>query len=188
MAEFITKNQLINYSKGKEEIEAIKRRSSIGKLIMSLQDKLYYETSIFLSHSHSDKDLLYHLFNIFNRFDVKIYVDWLDDNLTYPPSGKTAVKIKQKIKENRKFILVATNDAIVSKWCNWELGLGDFQKYVDNIAILPIADNSGKWKGNEYLQIYPFIDKTYKYLIQDNDFEVVYPNGKKVDFEKWLRS
>lgn len=43
--------------------------------------------------------------------------------------GRTAENIKEKIKKYDKFILVATEGAIASKWCNWELGFGDAQKF-----------------------------------------------------------
>lgn len=57
-----------------------------------------------------------------------------------------------------KFILVATNGAIDSKWCNWELGYGDAQKFdLGKIALFPIAQNDNNWKGSEYMQIYPTI-------------------------------
>jgi hypothetical protein len=188
MAEFITKSQLINTSKRDEKESVVKISSLIDKFTMSIKGRDTFEVSIFLSHSHKDKDLVYFLFSIFKRLNVKVYVDWLDDDLSYPPTGETAIKIKRKIKENKKFIFLATNEAITSKWCNWELGLGDENRYIDDIALFPVADNSGIWRGNEYLQIYPYLDKTYKSLKYDNGFTIIYPNGKKVDFEKWLRS
>lgn len=40
-------------------------------------------------------------------------------------SGLTATKIKYQIYKNDKFILLATDNAIASKWCNWEVGIGD---------------------------------------------------------------
>lgn len=188
MPNFITKNQLIKTSIKDEDLNLIKLSNIFEKFSMSLTNKIDYEASIFLSHSHKDKDLVYLLFSIFKKLNVKVYVDWLDDNLTYPPTGETAKKIKQMIKENKKFIFLATNDAISSKWCNWELGLGDVHRYKENIALFPVADNSGNWIGNEYLQIYPFIDKSYKTLIMDNEYRVIYPDGKNLDLTSWLKS
>ena len=70
-------------------------------------------------------------------------------------SGKTASKIKTRIRQCDKFILLATNSAVESKWCNWELGYGDSQKFDNNdIAILPLkkADmTDSAYKGNEYI-------------------------------------
>lgn len=64
---------------------------------------------------------------------------------------------------------MATNGAIDSKWCNWELGFGDAQKYDRHIALLPMKPEGTcdeNYKGNEYMRIYPHIvyfDGTEKY-------------------------
>jgi hypothetical protein len=56
-----------------------------------------------------------------------------------PPftNGETVKKIKEGIKQNRKFVLLATNKAINSKWCNWELDFCDPHKYIDQVAPFP---------------------------------------------------
>ena len=74
-------------------------------------------------------------------------------------NAKTAHKLKEKIEIADKFILLATEKAINSKWCNWELGLGDAAKYVkNNIALFPITKDNGNFQGTEYLTIYPRIE------------------------------
>lgn len=76
------------------------------------------------------------------------------------PNGETASRIKGKIETCDKFILLATDAAIQSKWCNWELGYGDAQKFkIGNIALMPIGRLNAKYAGNEYLNIYPHIVK-----------------------------
>lgn len=99
--------------------------------------------------------------------------------------GSTAVRIKEKINENKKFILLATENAINSKWCNWELGYGDARKYHEDIAILPITDNEDNvWSGNEYLQIYPIITFQYQYTFGNYYVEF---KGKQILLADWLR-
>ena len=59
-----------------------------------------------------------------------------------------------------KFILLATNSAVESKWCNWELGYGDAQKYREHIALFPMKPKDAsdfEYRGSEYMQIYPYI-------------------------------
>ncbi len=46
-------------------------------------------------------------------------------------SGVTATKIKQQIKKYDKFILIATDGAIDSKWCNWGIRLRRCTKKFD---------------------------------------------------------
>lgn len=52
------------------------------------------------------------------HLNSSIYVDWLDPSMPARTCGRTAENIKEKIKKYDKFILVATEGAIASKWCN----------------------------------------------------------------------
>ena len=75
-------------------------------------------------------------------------------------SGTTAAIIKQQIQKYDKFILVATNGAIDSKWCNWELGYGDSVKFPNNIALFPFKSkgtSDAQYIGSEYMKLYPYI-------------------------------
>ena len=116
------------------------------------------KTTVFLSHKHDEANELDSAISFLKKLGVNVYVDWLDTGMPKSTSGKTAQRIKNKIKENKKFIFLATEGAINSKWCNWELGFGDAQRYIDNIAIFPVRDESNNFTGSEYLQIYPSIE------------------------------
>jgi len=76
-------------------------------------------------------------------------------------SGETAIRIKDRIEKCNKFILFATEGAIESKWCNWELGFGDAVKSKNNDIVLFPMKKSGtldsSYIGNEYMSIYPYI-------------------------------
>ena len=133
-------------------------------------------TSIFLSHSHQDKDKVEQAKIFFEHLGISIYVDWMDETMPERTDGVTAKKIKSKIIENEKFVLLATNRAVSSKWCNWEVGIGDTYKLSkDNIAILGLADNNRHWTGNEYLQIYPSIE--YQNGTSKNNLGTYIPKG-----------
>lgn len=116
------------------------------------------KTTIFLSHKHDERKELDSVISFLKKIDVNVYVDWLDEGMPQTTSGKTATRIKLKIKENDKFIFLATEGAINSKWCNWELGFGDSHKFDKNIAVFPVRDDGYNFSGNEYLQIYPRIE------------------------------
>ena len=67
--------------------------------------------------------------------------------------------LKEKFRCYDKFVLIASNAAINSRWCNGEVGYGDAQKYdVDKIAIFPVKQDNRDWEGSEYLQLYPTIE------------------------------
>ena len=153
----LTKSQLYNFrnstrtfSKGiTDSLNEFKNESNIGK------------TTVFLSHKHNELQELDSAISLLKKLGVNIYIDWLDRNMPNVTSGETARRIKLKIKENNKFILLATEGAIASRWCNWELGFGDTHKYFDNIAIFPIRENNTNFSGSEYLEIYPRIEYVY---------------------------
>jgi hypothetical protein len=189
---FITESQLKSY-----------RRST--KTLLSLNESLRnfknesssFKTKIFLSHKHDEQEYLEGAISLLKNYGVDVYVDWLDEGMPKSTSGQTAVRIKQKIKENHKFIFLATEAAINSKWCNWELGLGDAAKYIDDISILPIKKDYSDFSGNEYLEIYPYIFNIETYQTFKSKFispgtYVVYPlvngNNKVIPIATWLRN
>lgn len=138
----------------------------------------FNETTVFLSHKHSDGEVLRNVISMLRNCGVSVYVDWMDSEMPKHTSGVTATKIKEKISSCQKFILLATEGAIASKWCNWELGYGDAHKYRDNIAIMPITETRGDiFSGSEYLQIYPVIKTKYQftsgeYYVVDGNTEI----------------
>ena len=119
------------------------------------------KTTVFLSHKHSDLEDTDGIIGFLKtNFGVDIYIDSNDASMPTITTAETAIKLKEKIKGCDKFILLATNGAIESKWCNWELGFGDAHKYADNIALFPMKPQGtfdSLYKGNEYLSIYPHI-------------------------------
>ncbi len=159
--------------------------------------------TVFISHKHSDLEELKGIIGFLEKnYNVKCYIDSRDPSMPKITSGETASKIKERIRNCKKFILLATEDAIESKWCNWELGFGDANKFKDHIALFPIkkADTSeNAYKGNEYMQIYPYIS----YYGQDekySDGKIIAPGyyvreiksdgsgGIIVPLERWLKS
>ena len=127
-------------------------------------------TTVFLSHKHDGLDDLKDVVGFLEKeYSVKVYIDSRDPLLPKKTSGETAKSIKNRIKTCERYILLATNGAIDSKWCNWELGIGDGSKYPNSLALFPIKPTNSSdsiYKGNEYMGIYPYIayyDGTEKY-------------------------
>lgn len=164
----------------------------------NLSNRYFYagkKLSVFLSHKHSDLAPLKRVAYLLEKLNSLIYVDWLDPSMPSYTCGRTAENIKKKIEQYDKFILVATEGAIASKWCNWELGFGDAQKYAsDKIALFPIRNEGSDWSGSEYLDIYPVIGYIdgYQYVSDfgylDTGYYVFYHYGvkKAVKLESWL--
>jgi len=124
-------------------------------------DRASRKTTVFISHKHDELNDLKGIIGFLEKnYNVKAYIDSKDNKMPQKTSSETASRIKEKIKQCDKFILIATNGAIESKWCNWELGYGDAQKFQKNIAIFsmkPFCSQDSSYVGNEYMRIYPYI-------------------------------
>lgn len=153
---------------------------------------------VFLSHKHDESSILQNTIAFLKHEGVDVYVDWMDEDMPAYTNALTAIRLKEKIKSADKFILVATPNAINSKWCNWELGLGDAAKYIDNIALLPINKDYETFKGAEYLKIYPRIEyqdgntRFLNGLYIPKGYYVIYPvdrdgNSTLFSLKNWLK-
>ena len=182
MENFISKTFLENI-KTESITESVKMYSDVKNLRDSRKKE--NRVTIFLSHKHSAVEILKSFIFFLRKKGIDVYVDWMDYDMPRSTDSSTAERIKQKIKEMDKFILLAIEDAIASKWCNWELGFGDFIKHPKNLAVLPITNQTdNNWSGNEYLQIYPIITAKYQYII--GSYYVEY-RGIKTPFTDWLK-
>jgi hypothetical protein len=73
-------------------------------------------------------------------------------------SAETADKIKRKIKDLDKFVVLLTENSKNSKWVPWELGYADGVKNYGDIAIFPVLRSRfGNFDGVEYMGLYPQI-------------------------------
>ena len=88
---------------------------------------------------------------------IVVYVDWLDSDMPNVTNRETARRIKQKIEDLDYFWVLATRNALDSKWVPWEIGIADKAKPANKIAIIPVIDPYGNYHGNEYLQLYPSV-------------------------------
>lgn len=164
--------QQLTYFKSDEHI----RRATTKKLLTSGAS----ERGVFLSHSHLDRELVLSVVSLVERAGVPVYVDWLDDGLPEATSSQTANKLRNKIRERDRFIVLGTQNGLNSKWVPWELGYADGVKDNEHIAILPINARGENWVGNEYMGVYQSIEL-------DGNSLVVVGDGRKKSLVEWLR-
>lgn len=166
----------------KRRIEKLASEYENYQEVLSVSDPKDGGFEVFVSHSSADNDFIRKvlLFLKYAKGGVNGYVDWQDSKLQHPTDAQTAKRLKDRIRNSRKMIYVVTNDSLKSVWCSWELGFADRDKGVDNVAILAVKPNNGRWKHNEYLQQYPWIS------YENNLFHVVKPNGEIIPLHEWL--
>jgi len=137
---------------------------------------------VFLSHSHRDNDVVLNAMGLLAHYGGDPYVDWLDPGMPDRTDAQTAQSIKAKIDSCARFVLLASERALVSRWVPWELGFGDARKGLDRIAILPVRESDSEYSGSEYLQIYSSIRST-------NDYDyAVFPPGQSrgPSLQEWI--
>lgn len=139
---------------------------------------------VFVSHSSRDAEFIRKvlLFLYHAKGGMRGYVDWQDPDMEHETDAKTAADLKSRIRSARKVIYVVTTDSLKSVWCSWEIGFADCAKGPNDIAILAIKPNNGRWKNHEYLQQYPWIS----YDQHNHLFMVTLTDGKRVTLYDWL--
>lgn len=135
----------------------------------------------FLCHSHVDKELVEGFVAFVGTKGWKVYIDWMDTSLPPIPDKKTAQAIKDKITTTNFFIVLATQNAMASRWCPWEIGFADGVKTREKIFVVPTQDDSGNYHGNEYLQLYKKLD-----LAKDDRFAVWEPGNTSGQYASTL--
>ncbi len=142
------------------DLRAAAGRSYQTKIIKSVNEALSKcKQTAFLCHSHIDGEIANGLQVVLAENGWDLYVDWQDHEMPDHPNKETATKIKSRINELDWFLFLATPHSTQSRWCPWEIGYADSKKAHDHILIIPTTD-SGRWYGNEYLQLYRNIDMT----------------------------
>lgn len=141
-------------------------------------------TTVFLSHSHHDAELVEPTILFLADQGVVVYVDWKDPTMPAMTSPETASRLKERIAGCKKFVLLGTNNAIASRWVPWELGVADNRNGLANIAVLPVVPQYRSWEGQEYIGIYSRIETA------DDGRWAVFPAGKTsgVTLDYWLRN
>ncbi len=142
---------------------------------------------LFISHSFKDKNLVIGLKHLFEKAGYKVYIDWVDDVQLDRSrvNESTAITIKNRMKICKALVYVSTVNTPSSKWCPWELGLGDGM--LNKVCILPVMKNN--YKGQEYLSLYPYLEyanyanKNVKdfWLYDQNDSE------KYILLKSWIK-
>lgn len=149
------------------------------------QEEKYH---IFLSHSSLDKKEIAGIAAYFESFNYNVYVDSIRDSHLDPKlaNRETASIMRIRMKNSKVLLFVFSKNSRQSSWMPWELGY--FDGLAKPIAIFPIerAPFFGKrYKGQEYLNLYDFIDKGS--MDMNNKFlEVVTPDRGHLLFNEWI--
>ena len=136
------------------ELEGLRSQHILEWFSNVKSDPSQAKLTIFLSHSHHDRPLVEGLIRFFATQGVTIYVDWNDGTMPRVTNRETATRLKKRIETSALFMVLATQNAVDSKWVPWEVGVADQMKGEERITVIPVLDSSGRYPGAEYLQLY----------------------------------
>lgn len=187
---FVTKNFFKKYEKIEiplsNKIASFEDIKNLSEHAIERHDYFGYPKYVFISHKHSDLEYLKGFIDYLkSNYKINPYIDSMDSEMPQNTCPQTAERIKYVIGKCYKFILLATNDALSSKWCNWEVGIADKTKFENNdMAILPMVDDIyTPYNGNEYLSLYPRIERK---SIDSDEFIVKFNNDLSMSLYQWL--
>lgn len=148
MTEYITKAELRDFASKLHLSEQVNLRAAARSRGL--------EGSTFLSHSNKDEDLVVGAIRVLEGHGAKVYVDSVDPSLPPYTSEQTADLLKARIKQTKRFVLLASPNSKDSRWVPWELGIADGYKGIPDIALFPAAENANDkaWASWEYLGLY----------------------------------
>ena len=143
------------------------------------------QQTLFLSHSHHDADIVEKVEAVLARQGVSLFIDWKDKGMPKITGPNTARALKSRMWACKKFLLLATNNALASRWVPWELGVADAMNRLNNVLIVPVEDTGSPWKGSEYIGIYPYLRKDPK----SGSPYVTFPDKKPpMWLQQWLKT
>lgn len=115
---------------------------------------------VFLSHSIRDRPLVLGVKDRLEDEGLEVYVDWIDDadmdrTAVTPENAK---RLRRRMKNCLSLLYLATDNASISRWMQWEIGYFDGLGK-GKIGILPVLDaHENDFEGMEFLGLYSVID------------------------------
>lgn len=182
MVSFITKTELRAFASEKsfQDRTAVRKRAETASVSISS----------FLSHSSKDDDLLVGAILVLEGHGSSVYIDEKDPEMPPYTSEETAALLKSRIRQCKKFVMLASDNSKNSKWVPWELGIADGAKGLNSVALFPASNHSWEqsWAEWEYLGLYQKI-VWGRLTGEENSLWLVW-NSKAntaVPLSKWLR-
>lgn len=116
---------------------------------------------IFLSHSYDDSEIILGIKKLIEALGLTVYVDWIDDSKLdrSKVTRKTAAVLRERMRNCLSLVYAHSSSSSDSVWMPWEVGYFDGFRPT-KIWILPVvAQSDSEFEGQEYLGLYPTIDK-----------------------------
>jgi hypothetical protein len=150
---------------------------------------------IFLSHAYSDKVVVIGTYLTLKELGFTVYVDWIHDSRLDRKSvdSTTANLLRERMRQCKSLLYLATSGADQSKWIPWECGYYDAfdrnSQYDGHIAILPVLKQAQIiFQGAEYLGLYCWADVSSSASLGSRAVEIhrAHSVSPTVRFDQWI--
>ncbi len=143
------------------------------------------EISVFVSYDPGDEEAMLSVLLLLDSAGVKICPVLPGSLVTSGQGSDKDDSVRKNIARCSRFVFIATDNAMRSPRCNWELGIGDGLMTPANIAVMPVTEQRGAtWSCPDHLLAYPM-------LVTDNDFFIgeffIESMDRKISLTGWLR-
>ena len=148
MKEYATRSDLRGF--------AAKKTLAENASIRTMAKRRSPNGSTFLSHSSKDEELVDGAIAVLKGHGATVYIDEIDPDMPPYTNTETAEKLKQRIDQCKKFVMLASKNSKGSTWVPWELGIADGKKDLNRVAIFSAVENQSdtSWVSWEYLGLY----------------------------------
>lgn len=137
----------------------VSANEALHEAMESVQD--FQSFDIFLSHAIADAELVLGVKKLLEQQGAKVYVDWANDPQLdrSKVNAETAALLRQRMRQSKSLVYLATEASSSSKWMPWELGFFDGYQ-PGGVAVFPVLDKETDiFVGQEYLGLYPKVTK-----------------------------
>lgn len=116
---------------------------------------------VFLSHCSNDAETILGVVHLLEQEGLDVYVDWIVDphHDRTKVDRTTAENLQRRMRQCDSLIYATSTSSRASIWMPWELGFFDGLGNHDRISIMPIESDAPGHVGQEYLDLYPAIEK-----------------------------
>jgi hypothetical protein len=162
--------------------------STLGRSTQRKHARYAAKVSVFLSHSRRDRDLALLVKEALESQGIDVYVDWLDEGMPIEVTPETARLLRARIDANSLLLLLATNNALESRWVPWELGYADGKHGHSGVGVLPVQRRGETYSGNEYLGLYRELSLETSTSGWYSKSKQASRSASEVSIGSWLRS
>ncbi len=144
---------------------------------------------VFLSHASAEpEEIILGVKLLLEDRDLKVYVDKYSDPQLSPGrvTPETAEILRDRMRSSGSLLYIHSQHSKTSRWMPWELGF--FDGFKGDVGVIPVTRNQEEdFKGEEYLNLYPYVDITDSDKIATTSLWINKSAGTYARLDRWAK-